>query len=519
VLSAGDAVGNRVATTTTEGVTLYEYDAANRLTNVDGVAYTWDERGNLLNDGSRTFQYDYANRLVRVVSGTLTTEFAYNGDGHRVAKTVNGSETHYTLDPAMGLVQVLVETTGSETTTYLYGHDLLAEEGTAWAWHLNDGLGSVRQLTDGAGQVTVARGYTPFGVEMWGEGSAASAYGFTGEQEDPSTGSGQAASTGLVFLRARYYDPRTGRFISKDLWAGSVWQPGTMNGWVYVGNNPVNLVDPWGLQGEKPPWWAQLASLPWRVLPQDFFLPGPLSEWGTWGGAEYAEWLVSEYYPLLPSYVRHDVGYVIGPELPTDRTTVYAAETDRYDITQWLIDQMHTDASSSLARDLNEYYPCPGAWWGWYNLVKGGAIWDFKPDISRPPGPGENIMLAGEWFSYDVPANIHYGYVGRAVGFRTEHLLEFAGLAQFKTHAIEPFLSTFVETTSLPASWESIGWENIGPLATYFDEPADATGIIIGVYLYESGPYVTEEKLARLLKWGESPPSPLEPLHKGTPQY
>ena len=176
--------------------------SANRLTSVDGVPYTWDNNGNLLSDGTRTFQYDYANRLVQVVSGTLTTEFTYNGNGRRVSKTVNGTETRYTLDTAMGLVQVLVETTGGEATVYLYGHGLLAEEDTAWAWHLNDGLGSVRQLTDGAGRVMAAQGYTPFGVLLWYEGSAASAYGYTGEQED--------ASTGLVFLRARYYDPEDG---------------------------------------------------------------------------------------------------------------------------------------------------------------------------------------------------------------------------------------------------------------------------------------------------------------------
>jgi RHS repeat-associated protein len=239
---AYDAVGNRLAMTTTEGTTAYTYDAANRLTNVDGVAYTWDNNGNLLSDGTRTFQYDYANRLTQVVSGTLTTEFTYNGNGHRVAKTVNGTQTRYTLDPAMGLVQVLVETTGGETTTYLYGHDLLAEETTAWVWHLNDGLGSVRQLTDGAGQVTVAQGYTPFGVLLWYEGSAASAYGYTGEQED--------ASTGLVFLRARYYDPSTGRFISEDPFPGYVRRPQSLNLYVYVTNNPLGRVDPARLQGE-----------------------------------------------------------------------------------------------------------------------------------------------------------------------------------------------------------------------------------------------------------------------------
>jgi hypothetical protein len=59
--------------------------------------------------------------------------------------------TTYVQDLAGGLPQVLVESTGAVTTEYVYGHDLLAEDGTTWAWHLNDGLSSVRQLADGDG--------------------------------------------------------------------------------------------------------------------------------------------------------------------------------------------------------------------------------------------------------------------------------------------------------------------------------------------------------------------------------
>jgi len=62
----------------------YTYDAANRLTSVGGVAYTWDDNGNLLGDGVRTFTYDDVNRLVQVVSGTLTTTFAYPSTPLRV---------------------------------------------------------------------------------------------------------------------------------------------------------------------------------------------------------------------------------------------------------------------------------------------------------------------------------------------------------------------------------------------------------------------------------------------------
>jgi RHS repeat-associated protein len=190
----------------------------------------------------RSYTYDHANRLTQVVSGTLTTGFTYNGAGDRVAKTVDSVETWYTLDPAAGLTQVLQETTGGQTTSYLYGHDLLAQyDSGTWAYHVNDGLGSVRQLVDPTGQVVQGYSFSPFGVPL-GE-SGGEPYGFTGEQWD--------ASAGLVYLRARYYDVGTGRFISKEPLSGFVTRPQSLNRWVYVKNNPVNRRDPTGLREDE----------------------------------------------------------------------------------------------------------------------------------------------------------------------------------------------------------------------------------------------------------------------------
>ncbi len=257
-----DEVGNRLAMGANGEEITYTYDAANRpvlsavegLTEVDGVGYTWDNDGNLLDDGVRSYSYDAANRLVAVISGTLTTTYTYDGDGHRLAKAQDGVTTTYVVAvlPALrstaalavspaegGLSQVLVEMTGGESILYLYGHDLLAEEGDAWQWHLGDGLGSVRQLGTEDGGVSLARGYTPFGVPLWETGSGATGYGFTGER--------WGAYNGLLFLRARCYEPGTGRFLNKDLWSGDYLRPLTSNAYLYVVDNPVNAIDPSGL--------------------------------------------------------------------------------------------------------------------------------------------------------------------------------------------------------------------------------------------------------------------------------
>jgi RHS repeat-associated protein len=208
---------------------------------VDGVDYTWDANGNLLSDGVRTFTYDAANRLTSVTSGTLTTTFEYDGLGNRTAQTVGGVTTEYVLDVAGGLPEVIVATTGGASTRYVQvqGQILAQYESGAWVYILPDHLGSVRQVLNSAGQVDLAQSYNPFGVLLEAAGSGASEFGYAGEQHE--------ADTGLVFLRARYYDPASSRFISNDVFPGHPTSPQSLNGWSYAGNNPVRYTDPSGL--------------------------------------------------------------------------------------------------------------------------------------------------------------------------------------------------------------------------------------------------------------------------------
>ena len=94
-----DAVGNRLTQTTITNTTVYTYDIANRLINVGGQAYSWDNNGNLLNDGVFTYTYDSANRPITIKQGTtLTYTYNYNGLGDRFKQVVNGVPTTYTLD-------------------------------------------------------------------------------------------------------------------------------------------------------------------------------------------------------------------------------------------------------------------------------------------------------------------------------------------------------------------------------------------------------------------------------------
>lgn len=147
---------------------------------------------------------------------------------------------------------------------YLLGPNRLAVQDRSGnvVWFLEDHLQSVRLLTDAAGKVCGAAEYTAFG-HADGLPAGATNFGFTGEWRDPDTG--------LIFLRARWYDPEVGRFISPDPLWGALERPASLNRYAYVENNPVNGVDPTGLAQLPPP--PPPPSRPWEGLPRTTPLP------------------------------------------------------------------------------------------------------------------------------------------------------------------------------------------------------------------------------------------------------
>jgi len=211
----------------------YVYDDANRLTDVDGVTYTWDDNGNLIDDGVTMYTYDSANRLKTLSKPGNNVTYSYNGLGDRLRETVNGITTTFTMDLNMGLTQALSD----GTNTYIYGMGRIAQTaGTGIEFFLGDALGSVRQLTNSSGVITYTKAYDPYGVVNQTIGSSQSAYGYTGE----------FTSNDMVYLRARFYTPNMGRFITQDTWAGNINSPMSLNLWNLATANPVNYVDPSG---------------------------------------------------------------------------------------------------------------------------------------------------------------------------------------------------------------------------------------------------------------------------------
>jgi RHS repeat-associated protein len=229
-----DKVGNR-STETINGVTTsYFYDVANRLSSVNGTNYTWNDNGSLINDGLVNYSYNSAGLLSYIATPHGSFYFIYDGLGNRYVQSTGGHTTFYSLDIAAGLTQVLRE----GPTTYLYGLGIIGQETNGeMVYALADRLGSIRQLVTEDQQVTLLKSYDPFGNTLLEQGTGGSSFGYTGEQMDAS---------GLEYLRARYYDPGTGRFITADPYPGALSLPATQNAYPYVINNPLSYTDPSG---------------------------------------------------------------------------------------------------------------------------------------------------------------------------------------------------------------------------------------------------------------------------------
>jgi RHS repeat-associated protein len=207
-------------------------------TSVSGTAsaFTYDGNGNLTGDGTSTFEWNAENKLTAVKQGSTTlASFSYDGQGRRSQKTAGGVTRTYIYDDE----DIIEERVSSgQTVSYVHGpgidQPLAQRDGNGVvSYYLADHLGSIVQVTNSAGAAALTREYDPWGNPL--EGSLTSGYAFTGREWD--------SETGLYYYRNRYYDPRTGRFLSDD----PVGTPFSTNLYRYVHNRPTVLIDPTGL--------------------------------------------------------------------------------------------------------------------------------------------------------------------------------------------------------------------------------------------------------------------------------
>jgi RHS repeat-associated protein len=204
------------------------------------IRYTYDQRGNLTAikapaAAATTLAYDQANRLTNLTHGITSATYTYNADGLRMSKTrAGGSPSSFIWDIAKGLPLMIRDDNGS----YVTGPDGLPVEQItaegAVAYYHRDQLGSTRALSDRAGEVIQTYDYDPYGNRTGGRGSSTNPFQYGGQYLD--------AESGLYYLRARYYDPQTAQFLSRDPLLSR-----TRAAYGYGNGGPLATVDATGL--------------------------------------------------------------------------------------------------------------------------------------------------------------------------------------------------------------------------------------------------------------------------------
>lgn len=240
-----DEVGNRLTEKRgSEATTTYTYNNADQLTASGPTAYAYDANGQQVAAGTRTFAWNAANEVASSTASGSTVAYSYDGDGARVRSVVGATTVNYQWDKNHVLPQLASERDGSNglLRRYISGLSTIGQSTSAGDFYFHrDSAGSVTNVTDASGVTQWTRLFEPFGLKRTETNNSGSAPAvplqYTGEYSDPTTA--------LYDLRARQYDPSTGRFLSEDPVPPEIADP-YVSAYVYAADRPTVFADPSG---------------------------------------------------------------------------------------------------------------------------------------------------------------------------------------------------------------------------------------------------------------------------------
>jgi RHS repeat-associated protein len=212
-----DAAGNRVQVMENGLTTEYAANSLNQYTSAGAATYRFDEDGNEISRTragvTTTFTFDVENRLTAITTPTASWTYSYDPFGNRTSVTHNNQTTRYLLD-LDGLANSIAEydAAGELQARYEHGFGLIARFGSLGKsyYYTFSAAGDTSEITDSSGASINTYDYEPFGSSVAGITAISNPFQYSGEF-------GIAADdTGMLFIRARYYDPSIGRFLSRD---------------------------------------------------------------------------------------------------------------------------------------------------------------------------------------------------------------------------------------------------------------------------------------------------------------
>ncbi len=231
VIYKNDKNGNQLAT-----VNRYEIPSDQKSSTYIDIDVTLGD--NRLNENVVN-HYNALNQLTRTLTRNYKVSFTYDAEGLRTSKTVNGEKTVFVWDGDQ-LVLELSES-GKVQKRYIRGNDLIyADKGTDTEkqYYVTDSHGNVVQLTDENGKVIKTYEYDSFGNEVKPDNKDNNPFRYCGEYYDRETGE--------IYLRARYYQPEAGRFLTRDSYTGEEDDTLSLHLYTYCGNDAINRIDPKG---------------------------------------------------------------------------------------------------------------------------------------------------------------------------------------------------------------------------------------------------------------------------------
>ncbi len=242
VIYKNDKNGNQLAT-----VNRYEIPSDRKNNTYVDIDVTLGD--NRLNENVVN-HYNALNQLTQTLTKNYKVSFTYDAGGLRTSKTVNGETTIFVWDGDQ-LVMELTKS-GKVKKRYIRGNDLIfADKGTDNAsgeasgkqYYVTDPHGNVVQLTDETGNVIKTYEYDSFGNEIKPDSKDDNPFRYCGEYYDKETEE--------IYLRARYYQPEMGRFLTRDTYTGEEDEPLSLHLYTYCENDGVNSVDPSGHKAIK----------------------------------------------------------------------------------------------------------------------------------------------------------------------------------------------------------------------------------------------------------------------------